>query len=592
MDFKSINNAALAHLEELVHEVDSGAQPSGREWLFLNPKRADTRRGSAKINRDSGVWSDFASGDGGSDIVSWWAHCRDLAQGKAGQELASRFSLVAPGRPEKPWTGPKPSLEWVPMHDALDLPYKAPPGRPSKVWTYQDQESRALFQRPRYETVDKEGKPGKDVKWWGVFRGADGQLKWMPSAPPVPRPLYGLPDLQDKNRDQVLIVEGEKAADAARALFPRMAALTSGSATSAGGSAWEPLRGRQDVVLWPDHDDDGQSYAGAVTAQLKVLGVRLRVVQVPATFPPKWDLADPLPPGVTPADLQEMITKAPFWDGQEEAPKSAGLFDLVLSGSELTAMDIPPRETIVTPFIATGSLNMVYAIRGIGKTWFGMELCHAIVSGQNFFDWHVPSARRVLFIDGEMPTVMLQERFKLVFNGSIPDGLSILPSEALWTKDKPLNLNAAESQERIQALLDALDAVGRRPALIIIDNLSSLSFGADENDNSVQDTFLRWLMGLRHQGYAVLLVHHAGKGGDQRGASRREDFLDTSIRLSKPDIEGGEGAAFKIEFTKERGVKAVPGFLTVALEIGTHGEMIWTRPKSMPEYHWAPPADC
>jgi len=341
------------------------------------------------------------------------------------------------------------------------------------------------------------------------------------------------------------------------------------------------------VVVWPDHDQDGLNYVGAVAAQLKPMGISVRMVEVPETWPAKWDLADPLPPGVTPADLQNMINQAAPWDGHEEEPKKTALIDLVLSGPELAALEIPPRDTIVTPFIATGSLNMVYAIRGVGKTWFGMELCHAIVNGQDFFDWHVPLARRVLFIDGEMPTVMLQERFKLIFGGEIPDYLTILPSEALWTKDKPLNLNAVESQERIQNLLDALDAQGRKPALIIIDNLSSLSFGADENDNSVQDAFLRWLMGLRHQGYAVLLVHHAGKGGDQRGASRREDFLDTSIRLSKPDIEGGEGAAFKIEFTKERGVKAVPGFLTVALEIGPHGELIWTRPKSMPEYHRA-----
>ena len=130
-----------------------------------------------------------------------------------------------------------------------------------------------------------------------------------------------------------------------------------------------------------------------------------------------------------------------------------------------------------------------------------------------------------------------------------------------------------------------MSARGQKPALVIIDNLSSMSFGTDENDNSLQDSILRWLMGLRHQGYAVLLVHHTGKNGEQRGASRREDFLDTSIRLTKPETETqGEGAAFKIEFTKERGRKANPSSLSVNLETGEHGEPVWTRLRAFPEY--------
>lgn len=76
---------------------------------------------------------------------------------------------------------------------------------------------------------------------------------------------------------------------------------------------------------------------------------------------------------------------------------------------------------------------------------------------------------------------------------------------------------------RIDAMLDDVDA-----EMIIFDNLSSLRSGVDENDNSALDAFLQWLLALRHKGYAILLIHHAGKGGDQRGASRLEDFLDTS----------------------------------------------------------------
>ena len=265
--------------------------------------------------------------------------------------------------------------------------------------------------------------------------------------------------------------------------------------------------------------------------------------------------------------------------------KEPSLQDHLVTGPELLRMQIPTREMIVRPFIPTSSLVMVYAPRGLGKTFFVMDLCRAVTTGQAFFEWEVPSARDVLFVDGEMPTEMLQERFSFLYGGNISERLFILPSETMWAKGKPLNLNEAESQQRVQSLLDAMVSRGHKPALIVLDNLSSLSFGIDENGNTDQDSILRWLMGLRHQGYAVLLVHHSGKNGEQRGASRREDFLDTSILLSKPESDAkGEGAAFRIEFTKERGRKSSPSSISVALKVGEHGEPVWVRIKAFPEH--------
>ena len=43
-----------------------------------------------------------------------------------------------------------------------------------------------------------------------------------------------------------------------------------------------------------------------------------------------------------------------------------------------------------------------------------------------------------------------------------------------------------------------------------------------------------WLLELRRRGMTVLLIHHAGKSGDQRGTSAREDIMDTVISLRRP----------------------------------------------------------
>jgi hypothetical protein len=62
-----------------------------------------------------------------------------------------------------------------------------------------------------------------------------------------------------------------------------------------------------------------------------------------------------------------------------------------------------------------------------------------------------------------------------------------------------------------------------------------------------------WILRLRKRGLAVLLVHHSGKSGEQRGTSRREDVLDTVIGLRRPeDYEPQQGARFEVHVEKSR----------------------------------------
>ena len=75
----------------------------------------------------------------------------------------------------------------------------------------------------------------------------------------------------------------------------------------------------------------------------------------------------------------------------------------------------------------------------------------------------------------------------------------------------------------------------------------------------------------------MLIVHHAGKGGQQRGTSRREDVLDTSISLRRPaDYSPTEGAKFEVHLEKARGVhgEAARPF-EAKLEI-RDGKAVWT----------------
>lgn len=254
------------------------------------------------------------------------------------------------------------------------------------------------------------------------------------------------------------------------------------------------------------------------------------------------------------------------------------LSEWIIVGPEIAKLQIEPRNPIIDPFLMERSLGMIFARRGIGKTWFALELALAIANGRSFFKWPVTAARRVLYIDGEMPLSDLQQRVMQLSGSKPPENLMLLPSETLFLEDHPLLINKPEHQARLLALLDDLDDQGRRPDVLIFDNLSSLTSGMDENSNSDLDAFLEWLIQLRHRGYAVVIVHHAGKNGQQRGASRREDLLDTSIKLDElpGNIRDNGGAAFTINFEKVRGKRPSPDTLTVELVASAEGGSVWT----------------
>ena len=51
------------------------------------------------------------------------------------------------------------------------------------------------------------------------------------------------------------------------------------------------------------------------------------------------------------------------------------------------------------------------------------------------------------------------------------------------------------------------------------------------------------------------MVHHARRGGNARGTSKREDVLDTVIQLKHPDdYDPEDGARFEVHLTKARGI--------------------------------------
>jgi hypothetical protein len=84
---------------------------------------------------------------------------------------------------------------------------------------------------------------------------------------------------------------------------------------------------------------------------------------------------------------------------------------------DFLTIDVPPREMLLDPMLPERSLAMLYAPRGIGKTLLALSIGVAVASGSQLLRWHAPRQRRVLYVDGEMPLVSLQERLRSIAAG-------------------------------------------------------------------------------------------------------------------------------------------------------------------------------
>lgn len=94
IDFDRVNRAALARLPDLLARWLPGGRCQGREYAVRNPKRADRKVGSFKINIDSGRWGDFAVGGvTGGDVVSLAAYLGDLGQVEAAKRIADMLGI-------------------------------------------------------------------------------------------------------------------------------------------------------------------------------------------------------------------------------------------------------------------------------------------------------------------------------------------------------------------------------------------------------------------------------------------------------------------------------------------------------------------
>jgi hypothetical protein len=448
---------------------------------------------------------------------------------------------------------------------------------PIALHVYHDESGEPIYWKPRLKhphpsSISEETRRRlgvHDDKWMRPMKvNGHGFELGEPKFEKGKKPIYNLHLLNKSPGGRVWIVEGELKADRLSKLG--ILTTTSGGASSAEGADWTVLQGRE-VVIWPDNDEAGRGYAGQLGQILLDLACRVSCLDVDKLgLPEKGDVVDWLErhPEATAGEIEAL----PRIAAAVSMPQSLRTLQL----GEFLRLEIPVPAQLLSPLISKQSLSMVYAWRGVGKTWFGLGLAYAIASGGQFMRWQAPKPSRVLYLDGEMPANALQKRLATIVNGGEHE-----PEEGFFnlvTPDLCGNLVPDLATKEGQAVVDSLIA-SCNADFVVVDNLSCwVRSGGNENDADSWRPMSEWLLRNRSRGLAILLIHHSGKSGQQRGTSKKEDILDLSLELRRPpDYEPEQGAAFVVEFKKSRhlsGQDAEP--FEARLGVDQHGRPTWT----------------
>lgn len=236
---------------------------------------------SLSINSKSGLWSDFASGETGGDLIDLYCAIKGIDTKQAAIDLGAERSAGIPAK--KVTRKPEPEVILIPPAGTKDPDFtRSRAGKLVEVYEYLDGQGRVLGFIAKHQP---EGESKQFIPWTWTGHA------WVNKIWAAPRPLYGLDLLAASPEARVVLVEGEKCANAGSTLWPTTPVITwPGGAKAIGKIDWAPLAGRT-VLLWPDNDAAGHEAMDRISDILMGLGCEVKRVDV-STQPEKWDLAD------------------------------------------------------------------------------------------------------------------------------------------------------------------------------------------------------------------------------------------------------------------------------------------------------------
>jgi hypothetical protein len=215
-------------------------------------------------------------------------------------------------------------------------------------------------------------------------------------------------------------------------------------------------------------------------------------------------------------------------DGAETGIRSADL-PLITDLSQIPSVFSfeSQLDWCVDGMIARGSITLISAESGTGKTWLGYYLAGCIARGVPVLGRPV-KACKVLYLDGENPAYVVKQRlFDL--------GISETPELIVWGGW------AISPPVGPQSPL-VVDFARRFKGVIIYDSLIEFHPGSEQSSTETR-AFMRYFRMLANLGATVIILHHTGKAETSRqyrGSSDIKAAVDTAYLLTRDSPELGE----------------------------------------------------
>ena len=431
-------------------------------------------------------------------------------------------------------------------------------------WEYKTKDGNVAGHVTRLEN-DNELSGSKPRKKTIPYFEENGQ-SGIPDNLPKEHRIYGMDTVKDFAKP-IFIAEGEKCAYALHGLGYQ--AITNVGGCQQGHLAdWNIISKAQNIYILPDNDDAGLKYAKRVYERIKSFDDLQEVKLLRFPISDKSDICDYLKalPELTNWNELDSLKNHPsltavsysfdlYLQNEQEPIPPAWKFittkhkHKLIAANDFKSLKLPKRHMLLSPWLPEGSINMIFADRGIGKTFFALSCALALAKGDEFLCYKVSEAVPVLYLDGEMQATTMQERLYQLSGGketSLP--LSLYTPDC-QDNDYTPDMGTTQGREQINELIEAVN-----PKVIFIDNISTFDRTGNENEAESWAPIQEWAVQHRKKGRSLVFIHHANKEGKQRGSHKKEDVMDAVIRLKRPDdyIQGEGSTKIMVQYTKAR----------------------------------------
>lgn len=296
-----------------------------------------------------------------------------------------------------------------------------------------------------------------------------------------------------------------------------------------------------EVIVVADNDEPGVSAANECAKRLTREGYRVRIA-IPEGEGADWNdvLREHGAPHAADAILSANIVHVSADDDVE--PR--GMADLM-------NVAFPELVKLQKPWLPMPGLAMIHGNAGHGKTHLAMSVAYAVASGTPILGWDVERAAKVLYVEGEMPGKLLQDRIGHLGPPLAADKLMFLcyADFAAKSRDVP-DIGSDQGRDWLDGKIEKYGI-----DFIVLDSMTWLVRSITENDTESWRGIHQWMLRHQGQGRSLLVVHHDNARGTMRGNQVQEAPLYSRlhIRKAEDDKQPQDGTLFTLKFEKARG---------------------------------------